>query len=342
MNTALNLFVVESRFQALVSLMIARSQPEATSIICYYLEEIGQFTRQFPFVRSVYLGDKIRLGPWKRERTLKRQLQTLYRETVRAGVFTAIHYHCANLKTPLLNYPIRYLQTRLPQTPITVNIITDGTANFQRHSLSENTIRRQARLANKSVNRLFGLAFTPFNRERRGIDADIVRYIYLLPGAPHEYDAGRVVTVPIVPLSDAISSAAGTKPRALVIGEKLTDRGYLSTADERTIAAALAGIIRACGITQVDYARHPTASHPDLLQPGYTEIITHDPIEMRIMQHPYQLVCGIASTALLTARLLQPKGGRTVSMGLARCSGRNALTARIRQAFVGMGIEIHD
>lgn len=342
MSRTLNLFVVESRFQALVSLMIARSQTDSDAIIGFYLPEIGQFLQQFPWVQPLYLGKKVRVGPWKRERTLKRRLHTLFRAVTRAGIPGEIHYHCANLKTPLLNYPIRYLQKRLPDTTLSVNIITDGTANFQRYSLSEKTTRKLERLARKPVRRLLGLDFCPFNRERRGIDADIVRRIYLLPGAPHEYDASRVVDLPLVPLANNTDSSGDAGRRALVIGEKLTDRGYLSPADERAVASTIANLIRTSGIGQVDYIRHPTAQHPDLLQPGYTEIITHDPIEIRLMQHTYSLICGTASTALLTARLLQPACGRTVSVGLARCSGRNALAARIGQAFAGMGIEIVD
>ena len=67
---------------------------------------------------------------------------------------------------------------------------------------------------------------------------------------------------------------------------------------------------------------------------------TQDPIELRIMQHRYTLICGIASTALFTARLLQRDDGRTVSVGLHCLAGRNALAEKIGEAFAGMGVEI--
>ena len=40
MSKTLNLFVVESRFQALIALMIARSQPDSHNIVFYFPDKM--------------------------------------------------------------------------------------------------------------------------------------------------------------------------------------------------------------------------------------------------------------------------------------------------------------
>jgi hypothetical protein len=345
MSKTLNLFVVESRFQALVALMIARNQPESDNRVFYVQEDIGAFTQQFPFVRSVFLGNKIRHGICKRARTLKQRVNRLCSEVTAAGATTHIHYHCANLKTPLLNYPIAALKKQFPNSNITVNIITDGTSNFKRKSMSDKAAQRLQLLSQRKLYRWLGLNFTLFNRERFGIDADIVQRIYLLPGAPHEYDASRVVAVPIEDLSLPATQTHSVNHmhdglRALVIGEKLTERGWLTTDNEQRISADIAQLLHDNGIIDIDYVPHPTATHLDLWQDHYTRVITQDPIELRLMQHRYTVIFGIASTALFTARLLQPKDGKTISIGLHCLTGRNALAETIGVAFAGMGIEV--
>lgn len=336
MTRTVNLYVVESRFQALIALMLARSQPTQEHVLFHCLEPIGEFTRPFPFVRTVHLGARLHRGIWKKPRTLRRWVHCIV--TAAQGADT-VHYHCANLKTPLLNYPLAALQRALPAATVTVNVITDGTSNFKRRTLSDKALRKLRQRAQQLVPRLLGLRFTLFNRERFGIDADIVRHIYLLPGAPHEYDAARVMDVPIMDLGLPAAALNEHSARALVIGEKLTDRNWLSLTDEGHIAAQVARLIADHGIVHVDYVPHPTATHLDLWQDHYTRVDTRDPIELRMMQHRYTLVCGIASTALFTARLLQPDGARTVSVGLQCVTGRNALAETIGHAFRGMGVE---
>lgn len=335
MSKTVNLYVVESRFQALIALMLARSQPSQEHVVFHFHAPVGEFTQRFPFVRSVSLGERIRSGIWKKPRTLRRQVNTII---AAAHGASTVHYHCANLKTPLLNYPIAALRHALPAATVTVNILTDGTSNFKRRTLSDKALRKLRKMAQRPVPFLLGLHFTLFNRERFGIDADTVRHIYLLPGAPHEYDATKVKAVPMVDLGLAPIAGDNTL-RALVIGEKLTERGWLATDDEQRIAAHVATIIQQAGISEVDYVPHPTATQCDLWQKHYTRVDTRDPIELRMMQHHYTLVCGIASTALFTARLLQPHGARTVSVGLDCVTGRNALASTIGQAFRGMGVE---
>jgi hypothetical protein len=338
MARILNLYIVESRFQALVALMVARSQPEHEHRLFYFLESIGDFTRQFPFVESVFLGHRLRKGLWKKPRSLRRMVNTVVDVALQGEPPTTVHYHCANLKTPLLNYPLHALKQALPNALLTVNILTDGTSNFKRRHLSEKAQRKLRKIAQRPIPLLLGLRFTLFNRERFGIDADIIDKIYLLPGAPHQYDLSKVVDMPIVDLG-LPAAHANDETRALVIGEKLTERNWLAPEDEQRIALQLAELIAATGITHIDYVPHPTATHLDLWQDHYTRVDTKDPIELRIMQHRYPLICGIASTALFTARLLQPADGRTISAGLQCVTGRNALASTIGQAFNGMGVE---
>lgn len=339
---ALNLYIVESRFQALVAVLIARSQPGRAHVVAYIIPAIGSFLARFPFIQPLDLGGKVRFGPWKRPRTLRRRLQRLVAALRCTPGLAHIHLYVANLKTPLLNYPIRYLPAHLPGTRLHVHILTDGTSNFRRLPMTDKARARLQRQASRWPWPWLGLHFQPFGGDRLGIESELVETITLLPGAPHQYDPARVQPLPMPDLGLPRAPAIPGERRALVIGEKLTDRGYLTPADERAIAARIGELLAAAGITRVDYVPHPTARHPDLQLPHYTPVQTDDPVELRILAQPYELVVGVVTTALFTARLLAGDGCRTLSVGANRCVGRNDLAEGIRQAFAGMGVEVID
>lgn len=340
MQTRLNVFVVETRFQALVSLLIARSQPDADSLIVYYLPNIGPFVDRFRFVRGLYVDPSEGRFLFARQRKIRRILQRVLREIRAYPAATTVDVYCAKFQGSLFNYYIRFLQDRLAGVRVRFNIITDGTFNFQRADVTDKDRAAMQKKVHSWKDRLFGLAFYPYEKERYGIEADVIEKIYLLPQSPHQYDPARVVDVPMVDLGIPQAATAAGGRSALVIGEKLTDKGYLTPADERAVSAQVADLLRARGIERVDFVPHPTATHPDLQEPHYHVVQTNDPVELRILEHPYAMVVGVASTALFTARLLRGSGCHTVSVGLQHCAGRNDLAHKIGEAFEGMGVEV--
>lgn len=343
MNTTdasvLNVFIVESRFQALVALLIARSQPDATHLVFYQNEDMGSFISRFEFIQAIYLGPDITTGPWKRPRKLRRMVQHIantvdsYRHrTTRVNVFIA------NLKTHLLNYSVNRLRHTVNWAPISFQIITDGTFNFRRYDMTEKHRREQRNVAGKWRYRWLGLALYVYDCDLHGIEDPLIDKIWLLPHSPHQYDPARVTAVPVVDLGLRHPDAPQQETRALVIGERLCAKGYLDDTEERQVNQQIADVLQAKGITHVDFVKHPNAPRDDTAQPWYTPIITQDPVELRLMSHDYRVVIASVSTALITARMLCPPSCEVISVALERCAGRKQTVREVEQAFRGLGV----
>lgn len=337
----LNVFIVESRFQGLVALLIARSVADSDNLVFYYAEETGNFIRKFPFVQAHYLGPKITRGPWKRPRTLRRMMNQI-EQTVGhyRGKARTVNVFVANLKTHLLNYSVQRLRQTVDWVPPTFNIITDGTFNFKRYAMPDDYPVKMLQTARKLPYRLLGLDFYIYSGDWQGIEDPLISTIYLLPKSPHEYDSTRVADVPIVDLGMTTLEDGHHGPRALVIGERLCAKGYLTDAEEQAVNQQIGELLQARGITTVDFVKHPNAPTDHLPQPWYHPVITKDPVEIWLMEHRYDVVISSVTTALITARMLCPASTDVISVGLERCAGRKKTVREVEKAFRGLGITI--
>lgn len=342
----LNVFIVETRFQALVALLIARSQPDTDNLVCHYRAEIGSFLARFPFVRAQAIDTTPCTGIFRRQRSVKRVMSQVSAAIRQFPHSRDIHLHTTKLQGPLFNYYVNYLRQQLPQAAIHFNIITDGAFNFHRGNMTQNDIRTMAHKDGNPLYRLFGLKFFPYSGDRFGIEADVIEKIYLLPKAPHEYDlkraaGSRVLDIPIVDLGLS-KKIATTEKRGLVVGEKLLDKNYLSEDEEKQVAETIGHFMKAQGITQVDYVKHPLADHASLKLPWYNDLVIDGPVEIAIMENDYAVIAGVRSTGLFTARLLAGNECKVISVGIDLCRNRRELAMKIKQAFHGMDIAVID
>lgn len=346
MHQRLNVFIVETRFQALVALLIARSQPDTDNLICHYRAEIGSFLSRFPFVRACAIDTAPPKGPFRSQRKIRSVLQQVSNALKHYPHAQHIYFHSTKLQGPLFNYFVNHLrqfiqqrQQQFPTASLHFNIITDGAFNFRRGDFSTSDVRNMKSKGNSLLHRVFGLQFYPYTGERFGIEADIIEKIYLLPKAPHEYDATRVCDIPIVDLGLA-SAVTSNEKRGLVIGEKLLDKNYLSIEEEEQVARKIGNIMQSHGITQIDYVKHPLADHPSLRLPHYHDLVIDGPVEVAIMENHYSVIAGVRSTGLFTAKLLTGSECEVVSVGIDLCRNRRELAMKIKQAFIGMGITV--
>ncbi len=340
----LNVFIVETRFQALVALLIARSMPDTDNLVCHYREEIGSFLSRFPFVRAKAIAIEPLAGLFRRQRLIRRVLHAVLDEIRHFPMAREVHLHTTKLQGPLFNYYVNFLRQHVTWANMHFNIITDGAFNFHRGNMSDSDSRTMQRKDGNLLYRLFGLTFYPYSGDRFGIEADVIEKIYLLPKAPHEYDltraaGSRVLDIPLVDLG-LTRQATSTGKRGLVIGEKLIDKGYLSEAEELQVAETIGNRMKAHGITQVDYVKHPLSDHPSLRLPWYTDLVIDGPVEIAIMENDYSVIAGVRSTGLFTARLLSSDHCDVLSVGIDLCRNRRELAMKIKQAFLGMNISV--
>lgn len=337
----LNVFIVETRFQALVAVMIARSQPDTDNLVCHYRAEIGQFLTRFPFVRAQAIDTTARTGLFRRQRTVLRVMKQVLHAIRAYPAARDVHLHTTKLQGPLFNYYVHYLRTHLPLATLHFNIITDGAFNFHRGNMTDSDLRNMARKDGNLLYRLFGLTYYPYSGDRFGIEADVIENVYLLPQSPHEYSPARVRDIPIVDLG-LRNADAGSEKRGLVIGEKLLDKQYLSEEEEQRVANTIGTIMQSHGIRHVDYVKHPLADHPSLRLPWYHDLVTDAPVEVCIMENNYNVIAGVRSTGLFTARLLAAADCEVVSVGIDLCRNRRELAMKIKAAFLGMGIQVRE
>lgn len=345
-RSRLNVYIVETRFQALVAVMIARSQPSTDNLICHYRAEIGQFLARFPFVTAHAIDTTPCTGLFRRQRTVLRVMQHVLHTIQRYPSARDIHLHTTKLQGPLFNYYVHYLRRQLPQAALHFNIITDGAFNFHRGNMTDSDLRQMARKDGNLAYRLFGLQYYPYSGDRFGIEADVIEKVYLLPKSPHEYEPTRVVDIPIVDLGlrkpTANNANGQPEKRGLVIGEKLLDKGYLSEDEEQRVSHSIGEIMQQHGITHVDYVKHPLSDHPSLRLPWYHDLITDAPVEVCIMENDYRVIAGVRSTGLFTAKLLAGAECSVVSVGIDLCRNRRELAMKIKEAFLGMDIQVRE
>ena len=68
---------------------------------------------------------------------------------------------------------------------------------------------------------------------------------------------------------------------------------------------------------------------------------TDAPVEVCIMENDYHVIAGVRSTGLFTAKLLASAECSVVSVGIDLCRNRRELAMKIKEAFLGMGIQVH-
>jgi hypothetical protein len=340
MSKALHVFLVQTRFQALIALLIAENQAQDDALIVYEDESLRSFLARFPFIKSVYVKPRQRYRLFARQRNHQRRLNAVLDAINTFPDFQVLNFYCAKIHSSHHNFFINFLRKKLPTKIIHFNIIADGQSNFRRIELTD-SIRQDIRAKKHHVmDRLFGLNYYAYERERFGIDDDIISKIYLLPNSPHEYDASRVVAIPLSDIKKYIATHTSGERKALVIGGKHVDRKLLTPEEERSISKKISDILKENNITHVDYLKHPAAKNKDLFEPWYQLLETDAPAEMLMLENQYALVLGISSTSLFVGRMLCGDACSVYSVGLDKCLDRYPLAPYIKKAFSGMGITL--
>jgi hypothetical protein len=340
MSKALHVFVVESRFQALSALLIAEAHANDEALIVCHHDEIRLFLARFPFVTSCYIPLKNNYWFLKRQRNYRYRLNRVLEVINSFKDFDNLQFYCAKLDPLYSNLFIKSLPKKMPDKKIDFNIIPDGQSNFRRNILKDSDRRKMIKKSKSLLNRLFGLHYYVWEKEWRGIDDDIISKIYLLPSSPNEYDAKRVVDLPLPNIKKYVNVKPLSGRVALVVGGKHVDRKILSHDEERAISEKVAVVLAENNITEVHYIKHPVARNFDLLEPAYKIIETNVPAEMLMLENNYTLVVGISSTSLFVGRLLCDENCSVYSVGLDTCLDRYPLAPYIKQAFQGLGIKL--
>lgn len=335
-----NLFIVYSPLHYICTEHIVEHFEKNQDNYLFYIKE--------PFaemVRSTLCREAVFL-PWPRfypekgvcgrlQRTLK-NLQIV--ESYCKG-YDTIQIHTPVIDTEAINYFINHLTSSFPNASVTVRLIPDGVLNIQRHPLGTikeflQYFRKLRLLASPKLN------YYPLRGDRTGSDESIVDRIYVLPGFPHEYNRDKVVEMPPFYQVDESQTCKG-ELRALVIGQPLVGRKRLTTKKQMVIKTGIAKLLSDNGVSCIDYKSHHREKNLEFLSESYREIFFEEPLETFLVNNHYDMVVGIYSTALLTARLVLPLNCRVISFGFDQIDFKdNDTKAKILSVFEKLGVEI--
>jgi hypothetical protein len=250
---------------------------------------------------------------------LRRTLQNMREVAGVVGSCDSIHLHSPVFDTEAVNYFIRALPRLTGAAELRARILPDGVNSLHRHPLRlARRMAMQARRIRRLVSPL--LSYAIFSGDRIGSDASFVDRVYVLSGFAHEYDPAKAVMLgPLVTPAKGLASDGRATKRALVLGQPLLGHRQINESQRHAIASAMARWLASEGIERVDYKPHPR-EHGDgeFWNERYHRLMIQEPLESYMAHEAYDVVMGVCSTALFTARQIQSPACRVVAIGAER------------------------
>lgn len=342
--SVVNIFLIYSPLHYLAAENIATNFERNTQNVLFYLKA------EFRELVDMSKWDSAEFLPWPRFYPEKGLLGRLRRTrknldivgSVCAGA-TDIRLHTPVIDTEAVNYLINFLPMLYPDAAFCVRLIPDGLLNVQRYPLGR---FKEALQYCKKARRLVdpALDYYTFRGDRIGSDARIVDRIYVLPGFPHEYDPKKTIEISLQKAGESNDINATAKvsvtKRALVLGQPLTSKRF-SVEDMQSVTQGIRSFIDACGINEIEYKSHPRDPDKELYLNDYKEITIDRPLEAYLADNHFNLIIGVFSAALLTARLILPKSCRVVAYGtdVVRYKGNREKTS-ILSSFALLEVEL--
>ena len=211
-------YFVASPLQYLAARRIAeRFEAGSRQVLVWYKPAVGPIAREEEWDAAEYM-------PWPRFEPLpgtfgrhRRLRANLQRVAQLAGPCETLHLHSAVFDTEAINYFLRGLPRLCGARSMHARILPDGLISIRRYPL--NAVKRLLQYPRK-LRRLFApeLDYWCFSGDRIGSDAPFCDRVYVLPGLPHEYPAGKVVELPPLVERNADAPARASGRRALVSG----------------------------------------------------------------------------------------------------------------------------
>jgi hypothetical protein len=273
-------------------------------------------------------------GPFGRLRRIRANLDLV---AARCGGAEEIRLHAPVIDTEAVNYHVNHLRRSFPHAVFSLRLLPDGFLNLQSNPLGR--IKEIGQYGRKLRRLVFPTVdYHPLRGDRTGADDPLVDRIYLLHGMPHLYDPRKAVELPPFPRFDAGGSG---KRSALVLGQPLSSLGKLPPSGVEEISRRMADFLGRERVEEVHYKRHPRDWRGDFRRPEYLDLDLAEPLETYLVRRSYDLVLGVTSTGLFTARMILGGATRVVSFGLDLMRGGDGKRKkRLMDAFALAGIEI--
>jgi len=255
--------------------------------------------------------------------------------------FNNIVLHAAQISSlEETNFLINGIRKDFPKSKFCVRILPDGIQNICRYK--KNILNQYKKLYKKFIKLFFPkLNYYPIFGDKIGTDSKIVELIYILPNFPHEYESSRVRVVPL--LGDVSNSSRGSSGKALVIGQPLQSLGLVGEEGKSLIERSIASIVSAYSIDNILYKKHPKEEPCDRVFQNCKLLDIEIPLEKYFLENHFDLIVGVCSTALYTARTMFNDKTRVVSVGLNKLIFKESFKdKKIYDLYRSLNIDIYD
>lgn len=344
MKTITNLFFVYSPLHYISSKRIVELYENKNINNLYYLRKSCR-----GYINDEFVWSKVKYLPWARFDPLPGfwGVTKRYSENLDIVLSDCQNSNVINLHTPVLdieavNYFINYLKIMLPGVSISVRIIPDGMLNL---SLQKIPLYKKLSFYLRSFRKFIApkLNYYIFKGDRTGSDDPIVDVIYVLSGFPHPYNNLKVIELPLVNSGTEEKSDRAPISSALVVGQDLVGCLQMSREDMVDITHRIYELLNSSGVKHIAYKPHPRDNSNEFCHPHYNVISLNETMEEHLIRSSYDVVIGVNSTVLLTARLILPKECRIVSLGMSkvRCKSQEVKES-VYSAFKLLDVEVID
>ena len=299
MSKDAHIFFINSFFQLVAAKLILKKE-DYNIIVCFDNKIYEAAVRIFDIDILLHtINDYPLIG---RRLCIKKSISdTLNR--INAKKYNRINFYMPTLSGARYNYYVSAAQQKY-KNKASFRIIPDGTKNAVVYQLSSQKEKRIKKRSKSIIDRLFGIKYTSFTTDQYGITSSIISKIYTFDGFSHSYPEDKTETLPFIKPNNNKDTK---NKKALIIGQTLVSSNHISDKTLNKISSKLKKYLESSKITEIYYAPHPSNKEESNfeMKPENAELfITDLPLELTLIENNFDAVIGIASTALISAKLI--------------------------------------
>lgn len=345
-KTAINLYFIKTELEYLCAKLIClKINPEHPNLLYYYNERFDGMVDKADWSLTGYLPYSRKLPFPDRQKRLRECLHRVAADVRSLNPEPEkICIHVNKIPNSTTNYQINFLRRVFKTARVCVCLIPHGAGDFAR---GEKDFSRRLKFWQRKfrpADLLFkDISYYVHRGDGHGAEDPIVERIYFLNRSPQFGPPEKAFELPRFNVLSRKPASAKQVRAALIVGQNLSRKDRLLPGDLETVSSAMKRFLEASGLGMVHYSRHPRSKDQMELFDDAYEVLDHQgPVELVLIDTPYEVVISCYSTVLLNARLILGKDSRVVSMGLNRVKIEKEEKDRLSRAFADAGIEVID
>jgi len=345
-SSTVNLYFIKTELEYLCAKLIClKINPDHPNLLYYYNERFDGIVDRSDWSLTGYLSYSRKLPFPTRQQRLR---ECLHRVAADIRSITPepgkIRIHVNKIPNSTTNYQINFLRRTFRRSRVCVHLIPHGAGDFAR---GEKDFFRKLKFwlrKFRPADFLFkDISYYVHRGNGHGAEDRIVERVYFLHRAPQFGPPGKAFELPRFNVLSRKPDSPKRVRAALIVGQNLFRKDRLLPEDMKAVTAAVKRFLAKFDLDEIHYSRHPRSQdRMELFDDAYAVLDHRGPVELVLIDTPYDVVVSCYSTVLLNARLILDSDSRVASIGLNRVNIEREESDRLFRAFRDAGIEIID